>query len=243
MTIPVTAYFRMLHVPQLYVIALGTGVCSAFFGITYQSYLPAIVAKEHLPNANVKLESSNSAANMAGISLAGLLVQGIGAATSIAFDAASYLVSVIFLTRIRVAEPKHERPTRSARQAFRKIVEGVRTVLDTRNLRWIAAATATSNFGGSIIGVVTLIYAYRGLQQQPGPIGDSYWESPRSAVGALVSTRIRDRFGLRATLFGALILTALGNACMLFAQVAFPYLALFVAAAIAAMAIPVYNVN
>lgn len=242
-TIPAAAFFGVLSMPQLSLVALATGVCSAFFGITYQSYLPVIVAKDHLADANVKLESSNSAANMAGAVLAGALVQFIGAAASIAFDAVSYLVSVVSLTRIRAAELKHEGPSLSLRQALHEIAEGVQAVMDTSNLRWIAAGTATSNFGGSIIGAVTLLYAYRILHLQPGWLGVVFGLAEIGFVGALLSTRIRGRFGLRATLVGALSLSALGSACMLLAQIGFPYIALFAASALAAVAIPVYNIN
>src|SRR5215469_9279388 len=43
-TIPIAAASGVLHLPQLYAVSLVTGCASAFFGITYQAYLPVVVS-------------------------------------------------------------------------------------------------------------------------------------------------------------------------------------------------------
>ncbi len=242
-TVPIAAFLGVLRMPQLYLVALASGIGSAFFSITYQSYLPVIVAKDELASSNVKLEISNSGATIAGSVVAGALVQFAGAATAVAVDAVSYLVSVISLARIRTPEPAHDGPPLTPRQALREIGEGVATVRHAPNLRWIGAATATTNFGGAIVSAVTLIYAYRVLRLQPGPLGIAYGIAEIGFIGALLSTRIRTRIGLRATLIGAIVLGALANGAVLFAQLGLPYAVLVSSYAIAAVTVPVYNVN
>lgn len=242
-TVPIAAAFGVLHMPQLYAVALCSGAASAFFGITYQSYLPVVVAADRLTDANMKLEFSNSGSNMAGSAVAGALVQWIGAAAAIAIDALSYLVSVATLMGIRTPEAVHEGPALSLRQTVREMGDGVRIVLRSSDLRWIAGATGTTNLGGSIVGAVALIYAYRILHLQPGVLGVVFGLAEVGFVGALLSVRVCDRLGLRVTLMVALLLAAAGVGGLLFAQLGAPYVALFLSSAVTSIAVPVYNVN
>lgn len=242
-TIPLTALFGVLKMPQLYAVSLVTGCASAFFGITYQSYLPVIVKTDRLTDANIKLEFSNSGTAMAGSALAGALVQWVGAAAAIAFDAFTYVVSVISLLLIGSPEPVHEGPALSVPQAFREMVEGLNIVVRSSDLRWISCATATVNFGGGMVNAVFLIYAYRILHLQPGLLGLVDGLAEIGFVGALLSARVRKRLGLRLTLIVALIIGGVAAGCMLLAQTLQPYAVLFFTTAVVAVTIPIYNVN
>ena len=242
-TIPIAAAFNALRMPQLLAVALIGGAASVFFGIAYQSYLPVVVAADRLTDANVKLELSNSGAGMAGSALAGALIGWIGAAAAIAFDALSYLISVGSLVRIRTPEAAHDGPKLSLRQVAREMVEGLRIVFGSSDLRWIAGATGTTNFGSAIAGSVELIYAYRTLHLQPALLGIVLGLAQIGFVGALLSARICKRLGLRATLMLALSVAAVGWGGILFARLGAPYAVLFSFSALAAVAVPVYNVN
>lgn len=242
-SVPIAALLGVLGLPQLYLVAFITGTASAFFGITYQSYLPVLVPAEQLTDANAKLEFSNSASQMAGNALAGGFVQWIGAAGAIGIDALSYLVSVASLGLIRTREPAHDGPPLSARQGLREIGQGLSFVLHSSDLRWVAGATATSNIGGSIANAVMLIYAYRILHLKPGLLGLAFGLAELGFIGALFSTRLRRTFGLRATLIAALLGAALGTGAFLIGQIGWPYLAVFAGSAILTIATPIYNIN
>ena len=242
-TVPLAAAFGVLHMPQIYAVALVSGIASAFFGITYQSYLPVIVAADRLTDANMKLEFSNSGSNMVGNALAGALVQLVGAPSAIAFDALSYLGSVATLMQIRTREPAHDGPPLSLGEGIREMLEGLRIVMRSSDLRWIMGATATTNFGVAMMNAVALIFAYRILHLQPGLLGVVYGLAEIGFVGAMFSTRVRARFGLRATLIGSLLLAAVGLGCMLFALLGVPYVVLLLSSAVVAISVPIYNVN
>jgi len=242
-SIPIAAVGRFLEMPQLYAVALVTGTASAFFGIAYQSYLPDLVPSERLTDANAKLEFSNSGSALAGTALAGVFVQWIGAAFAIAADAASYLVSVISLLTIRTHEEPHIGPPLSLRQAGSEVVEGLQVVFKSRDLRWILCATATSNLGGAMITAVFFVYAYRMLHLQPGLLGVADGFAELGFVGALFAVRVRNRLGLRTTLAGSILIAGLGSMCILVAGITAPYVVLFAAGAIVAIAIPIYNIN
>ena len=242
-SIPVAAGSKALGMPQLYGVALVSGAASAFFGIAYQSYLPVIVPTKHLTDANAKLEFSNSGSAMAGIAIAGVLVQWIGAAFAIAVDAVSYIASVICLLTIRAAEESHKGPPLSLRHAAREINEGLKVVFRSNDLRWILYATATTNLGGAMIMAVFFIYAYRLLHLQPGLLGLVDGFANLGFVGALFAVRVRNRLGLRATLVGALLVTGAGSMCILLAGIGAPYAVLFAQGAVVAVAVPIYNIN
>jgi hypothetical protein len=92
------------HPGQLYVVAVTAGVCTVFFDVAYQSYLPVVVAREQLVDGNGKLGATQSFAQVAGPGLGGGLVGLIGAARAMGADAISYAISVASLLVIRVRE-------------------------------------------------------------------------------------------------------------------------------------------
>ncbi|HEV2738181.1 MAG TPA: MFS transporter [Candidatus Elarobacter sp.] len=241
-TVPVAAAFGVLGMPLLCGVALVTGTASVFFEIAYQSYLPAVVPADGLVDANVKLQFSNSGSGIAGVALAGAFVQRIGAAAALAVDAVSYLVSVASLALIRTPEPAHDGPALTVSQTFREIAEGVRVVFGSADLRWMLYATATANLGGSIVGTVALLYAYRVLHAEPGVLGVVNGLAQLGFAGAALSSRFQAWLGLRAALIATLAAGACATACMLFAQAGMPYIMLFVSAALSAFSLTCYNV-
>ena len=112
-SVPVAAALHLLTLGQLYVVAVTAGVCTVFFDVAYQSYLPVVVAREQLVDGNGKLGATQSFAQVAGPGLGGGLVGLVGAARAMGADAISYAISVASLLAIRVREaaPGRETPT------------------------------------------------------------------------------------------------------------------------------------
>ncbi len=104
-SIPIAAYAHRLSMAQLYVVIALAGFCTVFFDVAYQSYLPSLVERENLLEGNSKLAMSASAAEIAGPSLTGILVQLITAPIAILFDAISFLISAASVILIRKPEP------------------------------------------------------------------------------------------------------------------------------------------
>src|SRR6202165_996394 len=93
LTIPIAFSLGILRMEQLYLVGLVVGIFNVFFGISYQSYLPALIDRADLIEGNSKLEVSRSTAQLAGPAIAGFVIQWIGAAQAILIEAASFLVS------------------------------------------------------------------------------------------------------------------------------------------------------
>jgi MFS family permease len=168
-SIPLAAAFGVLSMGQLYAVAITAGVCTVFFDVSYQSYLPVLIDKEDLVDGNGKLGATQSFAQVVGPGLGGGLVGLFGAARAMAADAISYAVSVASLLAIRAPE---EPPHPKDRQKLRKeIAEGLSFVLRDPILRKIVACTGTANLFGSMATALQIIFLVRVLHVRPADTG------------------------------------------------------------------------
>ncbi|GGL25890.1 MFS transporter [Planomonospora parontospora] len=168
-SVPLAWWLGVLTLPQLYGVALGTGLATVFFDIAYQSYLPSLVERDRLVDGNAKLEIVRSAAGVAGPGAGGWLIQVLTAPVAVLADAVSFLGSALLLGRIDAAERVPERAER--RGLAREIGEGLRYVAGHPILRMITAATATANFAGGILTAVSMIFLVRVIGLSEAGIG------------------------------------------------------------------------
>ncbi len=85
--------------PALVAVVTAFGALSLLYDAAHQSYLPRLVPRELLTQANARMEQSAAVAQTTGPVLAGFLVKAVGAPLAILVDAASYLVSGLVLAR------------------------------------------------------------------------------------------------------------------------------------------------
>ena len=128
-SIPVAYAFQRLTLAQLFAVGFVAGTLTVFFDVSYQSYLPSLVERGELGDANSKLEVSRSGAQLAGPGLAGVLVGAITAPYAIAVDAASFAGSALFMSAIRRVEELPETLAASRRRMREEIAEGLRFVV------------------------------------------------------------------------------------------------------------------
>lgn len=174
-SIPVAAARGVLTIGQLYVVAIAAGVCTVFFDVSDNSYLPSLIGAEQLMDANGKLTTTYAFASLGGPSLGGPSLGGglvalFGAAGAVTTDAVSYAVSVISLLGIRTREEPP--PARRADETLRsQIAEGLRFVFKHKILRRIVACTGTGNLFSSMSSALALIFLVRVLHVRPGLTG------------------------------------------------------------------------
>jgi MFS family permease len=199
-TIPVAYALDALTIWQLYVVGFLVGVCTVFFDVSYQSYLPSLVRKDQLVEGNSKLEVSRSASQLAGPAAAGVLVELLRAPFAILFNAIGFLASALFLLRIR--KPETNVPTREERReqgsSMRtELSEGLRWVFGNPYLRTISMSTAIFNLFGSMMWAVIAVYLVRGLEMSPGVIGIVFAIGQAGyLLGAVGAGRISARIGI-----------------------------------------------
>jgi MFS family permease len=206
-SVPLAAAFGALTLGQLYAVAIAAGVCTVFFDVSYQSYLPGLIGKEDLVEGNGKLGATQSFAQLAGPGLGGALVGLVGAARALSADAISYAVSVASLLAIRARE---EVPDPGQRQKLRtEIAEGLSFVLRHPILRKIVACTGTANLFGSMAVALEFIFLIRLLHVRPAGTGLLIAVASLGGVaGGALSGRLSRRIGsARLIWFSVLVLS------------------------------------
>jgi MFS family permease len=194
-SIPVANAFDMLGLPQLYVVAVLTGVLTVFFDVAYQSYLPELVDPDQLVDGNGKIGASQAFGQVAGPSFGGVLVGALGAAYAVIVDAASFAVSAVATLAIRRPDVRPE-PDPETRDFRREIREGLAFVLGHPILRKIVGCTGTSNFFSGAMFSIETVYLYRTLHASPGVIGLVLAAgSVGGLVGGVFARRIAARVG------------------------------------------------
>jgi MFS family permease len=203
--VPLGAYLGYLRMEYLYAVALLVGILTVFFDLAYQAYLPSLVSREELTDANSKLQASASAAEAGGPGLGGVLVHLLTAPYALLVDAVSYLVSALTLSTIRRREPDPDR--NSAPPAFAAIRAGFAFMLRNRYLRPIAGEAASFNLFEQAILTVFVIYAVRELDLSVAVLGVIVSTGAVGAVlGSLLAAYPARRFGLGPTIVGSMAL-------------------------------------
>jgi MFS family permease len=168
-SLPVAWAMHALGLPQLFVVAAITGAATVFFDVAYQSYLPALVARDQIVDGNGKLETSRAVAQVAGPGLTGVLLRVVSAPVLISVDAVSFLFSALFIGRIRTPDVVPDRATRRPLRV--EIAEGLSFVVRHPLLRRIVACTGTSNLFSAITYTLLVLYALRTLHLSQSTLG------------------------------------------------------------------------
>ena len=108
------------------------GVFEAFFRPAAGGLVPQVAGPEHLQQANALMGLAQNVGTVLGPTLGGLLVVTVGAGAAIGVDAASFLVSAIFL--IRMGSPPAQRAADAVSGFWAELRGGVAEV---RRRRWM----------------------------------------------------------------------------------------------------------
>jgi predicted MFS family arabinose efflux permease len=194
---------------MLYVVLAIISVLTLIFGNAYHAYLPSLVEREQLVEANSRLSTSDALAEIGGPAIAGVLIQIISAPLAIIFDAITFLFSAAAAAAIRKREPVPP-PREGGRSVFREIAEGIHTVAANPILRVLAITLALRTFFGNFFGVLYDIYGIRELGMTPGLLGITIACGGIGAlIGALISSHLQKRFGLGKVLIGSMLIGSL----------------------------------
>lgn len=136
-SIPVFALIANVTMEYLYVICFLNGVAQVYFELAYHAYIPTLIERADLVEANGKIQTSISAAEVGGPALAGFLVEWITAPFALAVDAFSFLVSA--LTAWLIQKPEPESALHGSKpNLLQNIKEGFQIVLGSPHLRALA---------------------------------------------------------------------------------------------------------
>lgn len=212
-TIPVAALIGSLGLGHLYVVAALVSVLDVMFDVAYQAYLPQVVDRHELVEANSKLSAAMSVAEASAFASGGWLVQILTAPLAILVDAVSFVASAGFVARIRAPEPQnHAAGSVSLPAVMAEIAEGLRAVWDNGLLRGMAAAGVAQSLSFGLFGTVFLLYVNQEIGFSPGVLGMVFAVGGVSSfLGALVAGRL-SRYGVGLVMTATLLVAAAGQA-------------------------------
>jgi MFS family permease len=224
MLIPVLWFAGVLEIWQLLVLEFVIGIFTVFFDVAYQSYLPALIEREHLVDGNSKLQVTVGIAQVGGPSLAGALIGAITAPYAIVVDAMSFVISSGFMIRMRHRENLPRQDTNEPRpRMWPQVKEGLAWVVGQRNLRAIAGCTGTSNFCSSLMFAIVILYMVRVLHLSAFEAGAVFAVgSAGSIVGALFANRLGLRLGLGTAIVFTAVIFSFGGLAYPLAPKSFP---------------------
>ena len=215
--VPLSAVGGLLGMPLLYGVTFVLGLASVISTVAYQSFIPTLVGRDRLVEANARMEVTNSVSLVAGPGLGGLLVQVLSAPIALVVDSISYLVSAFLLAGIRVTEPP---PIPDADRAGVRdqIAEGLRLVASAPALRALVTCGAIHNFFSRMLDALVVLYAVDHLGLSPLQVGLFFAAGgPGALIGAVTVSRLGRRLGVGPTIVAMQVLTGVSRLLILVA--------------------------
>lgn len=188
-----------LRLWHLFAVVPAIGVLTTVFDVGAQAYVPRIVDRADYAEANSRFTQAQSAADVAGPLVAGVLIGFAGAGTALLVDAVSFVLSAVFLAPIR---PVHDQPAEVVASGWwRNLRDGLRFVAGSPVLRGLVAAFALFNFGGAVVSSLWFAYLLDYLRLTPSVTGGLITVGGVSGlVAALATGRVLRRASPRVVL-------------------------------------------
>jgi MFS family permease len=224
-SVPVAFVAGVLSFPQLMVVTAAAAVLTTFFDAADNAYLPAIVERDRLVEANSALRASGSVAEFVSFGIAGFLVQILSGPITIAIDAMTFLASALLLGSIRREEAPPP-PVAHRESVLNEIRDGIRVVRGDPVLRAFIGAEMAHSISWGIFGAIWFLFIFEELQFGPAAIGIVAGIGGVSAfIGAVAASRATRRWGVGRVAIRAMLLSALGTAFIAIAPSALPVVA------------------
>ncbi len=245
-SIPLAFALGVLTFWQLLIVSGLAAILTTFFDSADNAYLPSIVERDRLVEANSALAASGSAAEFMAFGISGFLVQALTAPIAILVDALSFLASAVLLGSIRTKEAPP--PPREDREpVLDEIREGLRLVIHDPVLRAFAGAQMALAALWGVFGATFFLFVLDELTLSPVVLGLVAGVGGFSSfIGAVIATRATKRWGIGRVAIVAMLMAAVGNAFIPLAPAGLPIVAiacLVMQQLVADSAVTVYDVT
>lgn len=198
LSVPVAYWMDALTIEHLIAAAFFVGALTVVFDIAWGVLFMRVVPREDVVEANGKLMTSRSLSFVVGPPGAGGLVQAFGAPVALLLDAFSFIVSALFVTRVRVEELPV--PDLNGESARARLGAGFRFVFGHQIIRPLLACSATINFFNLGLWAIVLLYFAAELGLSAATIGILLGAAAVGGViGALAAPWVGRRIGMGPT--------------------------------------------
>jgi Na+/melibiose symporter-like transporter len=196
-SIPLAWAMGVLTPGHVLLVAFLSSSLALFFDAGVYGFIPDIVGKESLAQANSAIYGVETVVRIAGNALAGGLIVLFRPAGTLTLDALSFVVSALFIRAITNVSP-HTASSGSKRPGFKEsISQGLRFLIGHPTLRVMTVVGTLQSFsGGAIVGQL-VVFADRvlGIHGSDGRIGLLYMAWSAGGIGgSMVLPRLRRRF-------------------------------------------------
>jgi MFS family permease len=214
--LPVLSITDALEVEHIYVVAFVHATLGILFDCGEFAAVPSLVPADDLVTANGWIMATNSAGQVLGPVLAGVLLAIVPVADLLFVDSATFLISALALLSIRRsfntadAPAPDPLPASRLRRLGRDVREGLRFVLGHPVLRTISLMMAIINFIGATQATQLVLFAKEELSATDTEVGVLYGAgSAGVVVVGLAAGAIRRRLSFAVTALGALVVSGL----------------------------------
>ena len=209
--VPLAITLGWAHLEVLYAVMLVMGSFKVIFEMAYQTYIPEIVDRHTLVNANSKIMMSYALGQSAGPGLAGLMVEILGAPLAVLADSLGFFLCAGCLFKIKHHELK---VVQHQSNVWRQIAEGFRYVGRERHIRALLWLVTVNNFFMNAIMALIVLYGTREIGFRPGIFGLAVSVGGFGAViGSVFAQRLGARLGPGPFVIYACGLTSLASFC------------------------------
>ncbi len=216
--LPVLALSGALRVEDIYAVAFVQSTLGILFNCGEFAAIPSLVGRGDLVAANGRIMATNSAGQILGPILAGVLVTIMSPADLLFFDAASFAVSAASLAVIRRSFNAADRPGPAkvgVAGLLRDVRAGLQYVWSQPVLRGISIMMALINFVSTTEISQLVLFAKRVLGATDSEVALLYAAGAAGVVIVSMSAAaIRRRLSFAVTALGALVIAGLSVTAM-----------------------------
>jgi len=194
------AFAGVLQITHLFVVVLFKGSLTVLYNIANDAYLPSVVKRERLVEANSTISATESVAESVSPGLGGVLVQVVGAPLTLLIDGFTFVASALLIGSIRVPEVAAARPEgeyEGVPTVWQEIRAGLGQVWGHEWLRPLVGSAGTFAFFGGFFAALYSLYAIKELDLSPAVVGILIGTGGiGSFAGALLLPRLNARWNV-----------------------------------------------
>jgi Na+/melibiose symporter-like transporter len=218
--IPALYFLGVLSVPVVIALVTATASARVFFDLSEGKFVLANFRRSAWLGVNSRIDTYTNSAELVSPAAAGAIASVVGAVWGLVANAATYLVSLLCVLRLRPGEqvestgpyPAADQPSgQGADGAERSMREAAALVFRHHVLRFLLPATALQNFALMALQGIAILYfvSYRGLTPLQAGIVISVL-GVGSVLGAALAPALLRRFTMARAATGAACLAGIG---------------------------------
>jgi MFS family permease len=222
-SVPLAYALDALTVEHLYALSLAFGLLWPFWGAAHNAVLPSIVTPDQLVDGNSKLQLTWTASGIAGPGIGGVLIGLVRAPFLMLIDAASFVVTVMFLAGVRTRVPEQTGDDAPPGRVRSQILDGLRATFVDPIQRAITIPRAILDLLDSLSMTVIVLYILRDVRLTASLMGLAFALSSVGFVaGSLIAPRVERRLEIGGMIAFGLFLVAASPYTMVIANDSLP---------------------